>query len=94
MNLKESKNIVIKTIVSILDEDIIVDDDTKLIGNNAILDSFKLVELCLSLEDQSNRLGFEFDWRSEKILSKTSSPFRSSLSLAEEFLDQYKKSLS
>ena len=39
------------------------------IGNNAVIDSKGLIGVCLSLEDLSNELDFEFDWTSEKAMS-------------------------
>ena len=38
---------------------IALSDDTPLIGDESVLDSMKLVELCLSLEDIATELGFE-----------------------------------
>ncbi len=59
--------------------------DTPLIGGNSVLDSMKLVELCLYLEDQASDMGFEFDWTSETAMSKSRSIFRTIGSLADEF---------
>lgn len=64
-------------------------EDTALIGSESALDSMKLVELCLSLEDRAAEFGFEFDWTSEAAMSKSRSMFRTIASLAEEFLRQY-----
>jgi len=60
----------------------------QLIGGVALLDSMKLVEVCLALEDLADDHGFEFDWTSEAAMSKTRSMFRSVASLAEEFSKQ------
>ena len=38
--------------------------DTPLLGGDSDLDSMKLVELCLELEDKASEMGFEFDWTS------------------------------
>lgn len=62
-------------------------DDTPLLGGGA-LNSMKLVELCLSLEDLARQLGFEFDWTSEAAMSKARSMFRTAGSLATEFIEQ------
>lgn len=51
----------------------------------------KLVELCLSLEDIAEDLGFEFDWTSEKAMSTSRSMFKDAGSLAKEFLRQWKE---
>jgi len=65
-----------------------VSDDTPLIGDDRALDSMKLLELCLSLEDMATDLGFEFDWTSETAMSKSRSMFRTAGALATEFFSQ------
>lgn len=85
MNLKDSKNIVRACIVEITDDEIKPTDEMSLIGKDATLDSMKLVELCLALEDKAADLKFEFDWTSETAMSKSRSLFRTVSSLAEEF---------
>jgi acyl carrier protein len=85
MNLKDSKNIVRACIVEITDDEIKPTDEMSLIGKDATLDSMKLVELCLALEDKATDLKFEFDWTSETAMSKSRSLFRTVSSLAEEF---------
>ena len=62
--------------------------DTPLIGEGSILDSMKLVELCLSLEDKASDMGFEFDWTYDAAMSRTQSMFRSAGSLSSEFITQ------
>ncbi len=70
------------------DKSITIDDDTPLIGGASLLDSMKLVELCLLLEDKAADLGFEFDWTSDAAMSKSRSMFRSAGFLAAEFINQ------
>ena len=70
------------------DPSLSVADDTPLIGDGSLLDSMKLVELCLALEDKASELGFEFDWTSDAAMSKSRSMFRTAGSLATEFLKQ------
>jgi acyl carrier protein len=65
-----------------------VSDETVLIGGSSALDSMKLVELCLELEDKAATLGFEFDWTSSVAMSKSRSMFRTAGSLSAEFLRQ------
>ena len=48
-----------------------------------------LVQLCLSLEEKAEELGFEFDWTTETAMSRSRGMFRSIESLSEEFLAQY-----
>ena len=85
----EIKNQVFKALANLLaDKSITVSDDTPLIGDDRALDSMKLLELCLSLEDIAAGLGFEFDWTSEAAMSKSRSMFRTAGALANEFLSQ------
>ena len=65
-----------------------VTDDMLLIGGESVLDSMKLVELCLSLEDKAAEIGFEFDWTSDAAMSRSRSMFRTAGSLAAEFISQ------
>ena len=64
-----------------------VADDMSLIGGESV-DSMKLVELCLALEDKAADMGFEFDWTSDAAMSRSRSMFRTSGSLAAEFISQ------
>lgn len=70
------------------DKTIQVTDNTPLIGDGSVLDSMKLVELCLTLEDFAEEKGFEFDWTSEQAMSRSRSMFRTAGSLASEFTNQ------
>ena len=80
---------VFSLITSLLDNHtLVVTDETPLIGDGSILDSMKLVELCLLLEDLASELDFEFDWTSDVAMSKSRSMFRTAGSLAVEFLAQ------
>jgi acyl carrier protein len=65
-----------------------ISPETHLIGDGSVLDSMKLVELCLELEDIATDLGFDFDWTSENAMSKSRGMFRSAASLTEQFLAQ------
>ena len=71
MNLEESKSIVCACISEITDGEVDPADDMNLIGKEASLDSMKLVELCLALEDKAGDLDFEFDWTSEAAMSRS-----------------------
>ena len=66
----------------------VVTDDMPLIGSEAMLDSMKLVELCLVLEDKATDMGFEFDWTSDAAMSRSRSMFRTAGSLVTEFIYQ------
>lgn len=65
-----------------------ITSDTALIGGESLLDSMRLVELCLLLEDRAAELGFEFDWTSDAAMSKSRSMFRTAGALANEFIHQ------
>ena len=67
---------------------LVVTDDMPLIGGESVLDSMKLVELCLALEDKAAEIGFEFDWTSDSAMSRSRSMFRTAGSLAAEFISQ------
>ena len=88
MNIEQAKKIVLKQISDILDGSIEVTEDMHLIGGDSLLDSMKLVEVCLSLEDLADEKGFEFDWTSEAAMSRSRSMFRTAGTLAEEFFSQ------
>ena len=89
-------NTITQTIMNLVDEalktdgiDIELSEDTALIGGKSALDSMKLVELCLALEDQAADDDFEFDWTSEEAMSKSRGMFRSIKSLANEYVQQH-----
>ena len=88
MNLEQAIEIVTSAISEVLEGKVEISRDMQLIGEEPLLDSMKLVEVCLFLEDVADDNGFEFDWTSEAAMSKSRSMFRSVSSLAEEFLDQ------
>ncbi|WP_211824724.1 hypothetical protein [Kistimonas asteriae] len=88
MNIDGAKKIVREAIATALEGKSEVSDSMQLIGGASLLDSMKLVEVCLALEDFADELGFEFDWTSEAAMSKSRSMFRTVESLAEEFANQ------
>ena len=83
-----SKKIVITVIKDTLKNKAKITEDMQLIGGESLLDSMKLVEVCVALEDLADEHGFEFDWTSESAMSKSQSMFRSVATLAEEFSNQ------
>ena len=90
MSSREEIRLMIHTLISQLfdDKSPALTDDTPLIGGESVLDSMRLVELCLMLEDRASELGFEFDWTSEAAMSRSRSMFRTAGSLANEFCNQ------
>ena len=61
---------------------------SELVGDNKVLDSLLLVELCIRLEDFANSENFEFDWTSSEAMSKSKSMFRNIAALAAELSNQ------
>lgn len=88
MKVEQAKELVIQVISEVLDSGAEVTEDMHLIGGESLLDSMKLVEVCLALEDLADEHGFEFDWTSEAAMSKSRGMFRSVSALAEEFASQ------
>jgi len=88
MNTKQAKEIIISVINVALDGKVKINENMQLIGGESLLDSMKLVEVCLALEDIADEHGFEFDWTSEAAMSRSRSMFRSIAALAEEFANQ------
>ena len=89
INLETIKLEIYVEISKLLDESSpAVTDQMPLIGGDSVLDSMKLVELCLSLEDKAADMGFEFDWTSDAAMSRSRSMFRTAGSLATEFISQ------
>lgn len=76
--------------ISLLIEDksLTVTDEMPLIGGDSALDSMRLVELCLALEDKAADMDFEFDWTSDAAMSRSRSMFRTAGALAAEFISQ------
>lgn len=91
MKVTDAKAVVVEKIQALVEsdaDDLAFDDRTPLIGDESPLDSMKLVELCLALEDRASDLGFVFDWTSETAMSRFRGMFRSIGALAEEFARQ------
>ena len=88
-NASDVKLLVFTLVSQLLDDKALqVTDDMPLIGGESVLDSMKLVELCLALEDKAADMGFEFDWTSDVAMSRSRSMFRTAGSLAAEFISQ------
>ena len=93
MKIEQAIKIVIEAISDVLKgktETFEISEDIKLIGEESLLDSMNLVEVCLLLEDLAEEHGFEFDWTCEAAMSRSRSMFRSVSTLAEEFANQSK----
>ena len=88
MKIDKANEIIISVIADILENKIKVTNDSQLIGGDSLLDSMKLVEVCIKLEDIAEKHNFEFDWTSESTMSRSRSMFRSVATLAEEFARQ------
>jgi acyl carrier protein len=88
VNIEQAKEIVVSAINDVLEYKVKVTEDMQLIGGDSLLDSMRLVEVCLALEDLADEHGFEFDWTSEAAMSKSRSMFRNVAALSEEFANQ------
>lgn len=88
LDQSQIKSNIFRTIETLVQKDVNLSDSTPLIGSESALDSMKLVELCLILEDKACELGFEFDWTSEAAMSKSRSMFRTAGALVTEFISQ------
>jgi acyl carrier protein len=87
--MTELRQKVYQAIASLLeDKSIEVTDEMPLIGDDSLLDSMRLVELCLQLEDIAADNGFEFDWTSATAMSRSRGMFRTAGALADEFSAQ------
>jgi acyl carrier protein len=88
-NIESIKSEVFNLISQLLEnKSLNVTDDMPLIGGESVLDSMKLVELCLALEDKASDMGFEFDWTSDATMSRSRSMFRTAGLLFTEFITQ------
>ena len=88
MKIEQAKEIVMTVINDALKSKAKITEDMQLIGGESLLDSMKLVEVCVALEDLADEHGFEFDWTSESAMSKSRSMFRNVAALAQEFANQ------
>ena len=88
MDIDQAKEMVISIISDLLEGKVKVAEDMQLIGGESLLDSMKLVEVCVALEDLADENNFEFDWTSEAAMSKSRSMFRTVATLASEFARQ------
>lgn len=90
LKLDQAQKVVISAVLKILKKNSKVTANSNLIGSDSLLDSTSLVEVCIELEDLSNKYGFEFDWTSESTMSRSRSIFRNVKTLAKEFARQSK----
>lgn len=86
----EIKSQVYDAITSVLpDKSIKLSDDLALIGYDSLLDSMKMVELCLVLEELAAELGFSFDWSTDTAISQSRGIFSTVGSLTNAFVAQH-----
>ncbi len=81
MTVKE----LIKIINDIVNDDFELDETSTLVGGKSMIDSMNLVQICIALEERSQKDGFEFDWTSEKAMSELNSIFRTPETLTKEY---------
>ena len=90
MGNQNIEKIVIDTLIKIVSSGAVINSDSSLIGEKRILDSFGLVEFCVSLEENLKNSQIQFDWTSDTAMSKSSSMFKNVKSLCEEIYNQNK----
>ena len=80
MDLNQVKSIVIECIADYLETQgkaLNVDENTKLVGREAIMDSVGLVNIIVDLEGKFMEEGYSISLFSDKAMSQSQSPFRS-----------------
>lgn len=89
-NLQERvEQFLVATLISLTEseqhtKDSVIDVNTPLIGDHAVIDSRALVELLIALEEfLEEESGVTFNWASDAAMSATNSPFKTSASLAD-----------
>ena len=75
----------INLIKTVIEDDILLNEDTPLIGVESLIDSMSLVQICLALEEKAQDQGFDFDWTSDKAMSLINSIFQTPETLAREY---------
>ena len=81
----------ISLIKEVVEDEIDLFDETPLVGGSTIIDSMNLVLICIALEEKSHTDNFQFDWRSEKIMSSINSIFKTPSTLCKEYNRQMNK---
>ena len=95
MSSKEfAQQTAMRVIQRVVGEQCLIQPTDQLLGEGGLVDSMKLVEICLALEDESSSLGFDFDWTSDTAMSASRSVFRTVESLAEEYSRQWQAGAS
>jgi acyl carrier protein len=95
MNSKQfAEQTAMRVIQSVVGEQRRIQPNDQLLGEGGLVDSMKLVEICLALEDESTSLGFDFDWTSDTSMSASRSVFRTVETLAQEYSRQWQAGAS
>lgn len=95
MSSKElAQQTAMRVIQRVVGEQCPIQPNDQLLGEGGLVDSMKLVEICLALEDESSSLGFDFDWTSDTAMSASRSVFRTVESLAQEYSRQWQAGAS
>jgi len=68
-----------------------IDLDSHLVGPGSEIDSMSLVQICLALEEEADKINASFDWTSEKAMSQLNSIFKSPRSLCDHFNKQVER---
>ena len=72
-----------------LDKDVVLDENTRLIGTSSVFDSMELVQFIVDVESVLNdEFDIEIELTSEKAMSRRNSPFISINSLVNFIVDE------
>lgn len=86
MNQDDIQHLVQSTVadyLSSIGSDTTVNNETRLVGSNAVVDSVGLVSVIVDIEGRLADAGHDISLLSEKAMSMQRSPFRSTAALAE-----------
>lgn len=88
MDVEQSKQAIIQILSDVSDGQIAATEATKLSGAGSEVDSLRILEVCIALEDLAKEQGFSFDWTSDEAMARSQTVFQTVASLAEDFATQ------
>lgn len=92
MNKQETTQIVINAVKEYIDDaNTEINENTILLGNNAVVDSIGLVNLIVDIESALSEKDFEITLTSEDAMSRRKSPFRSVDTISDYIIELISK---
>ena len=88
MDVQFIEKLIFETLREIDTKNFDIENNSNLLGENRILDSFGLVEFCVRLEEKLKKINLEFDWTSENAMSRSHSMFKNVQTLCHEICSQ------